>query len=335
MVYQSLNAALLEQIPQGVRRVLDVDCGGGAMAVWLKHERGCEVTGITNSLAEAEQARGCLDRVVMADLNTLDPQPLGRFDCIVCSHVLEHLIDAERLLMAFRDALSPEGVLVVALPNVLFWKQRLEFLLGRLRYTDGGLMDRTRRGFGFDFSAASVDRARLNGIDARVLDLDVGIDSAHVPSLAADHVVAFHVLEHLTHPGALFRFADRVAAPSARLWAVVPSDRRMTRVYDEVDVLDAQPHHLTRWTESALRCLGSRFGWRLVSHEYESLREHVRIWEATRRTALYRRIDPPSRALKWFVRRAFAAGVWASGGHRAGSATGFSMLACFRRVASS
>ena len=153
MVYQSLNMAVLEQIPHGVRRVLDVGCGGGMMAARLKQERECEVTGITHSTVEAEQARQRLDCVVVADLNQLDPRPLGKFDCIVCSHVLEHLVEPEQLLVAFRSVLTPKGVLVVALPNVLFWKQRLQFMLGRFRYADGGLMDRTHLRF-YDWESA-------------------------------------------------------------------------------------------------------------------------------------------------------------------------------------
>ena len=36
---------------------------------------------------------------------------------------------------------------MVALPNALYWRQRLDFLRGRFEYTDGGLMDRTHYRF--------------------------------------------------------------------------------------------------------------------------------------------------------------------------------------------
>lgn len=42
-----------------------------------------------------------------------------------------------------------------ALPNVLFWKQRLQFMSGRFRYTEGGLI-----GFQFVFCCEVTDASR-------------------------------------------------------------------------------------------------------------------------------------------------------------------------------
>lgn len=114
----------------------------------------CSVTGITHSEAEAVECRKRLDHVEVANLDIFDPSLLGRFDFIVCSHVLEHLHDPRKLLTRLRGCLNPEGGVVIALPNVLFWKQRLQFLRGRFRYTEGGLMDDTHLRF-FDWSTAA------------------------------------------------------------------------------------------------------------------------------------------------------------------------------------
>lgn len=67
--------------------------------------------------------------------------------------MLEHLYWPEELLARLRPHLAPQGVLVVALPNVLAWRPRLAFLCGRFRYTDGGLMDRTHFRF-YDWGSA-------------------------------------------------------------------------------------------------------------------------------------------------------------------------------------
>jgi hypothetical protein len=40
-----------------------------------------------------------------------------------------------------RAALVDGGTLIIALPNVLHWRQRLTFLRGTFRYTPGGIMD--------------------------------------------------------------------------------------------------------------------------------------------------------------------------------------------------
>lgn len=153
-VYESVNPVVLARIPAGARSLLDVGCGSGALGAAAKSERELQVTGVTHSAAETGLARLRLDAVVQADLNDFDPQPLGRFDCIVCSHVLEHLADPGTVLRRLRGSLAAGGVLVVALPNVLFWKQRLEFMRGRFRYAEGGLMDRTHLRF-FDWCSAA------------------------------------------------------------------------------------------------------------------------------------------------------------------------------------
>lgn len=153
MVYQSVNNAVLQRIPAHARSLLDIGCGGGVFGAAVKSARRCAVVGVTYSEAEAVQARTRLDHVEVADLNVLDPATLGRHDCIVCSHVLEHLYMPQQLLRGLRACLKPGGALLVALPNVLFWKQRLQFLRGRFRYTEGGLMDRTHYRF-YDWQSA-------------------------------------------------------------------------------------------------------------------------------------------------------------------------------------
>jgi hypothetical protein len=56
---------------------------------------------------------------------------------------------------------------VVALPNALLWRQRLTFLRGRFRYTEGGIMDSTHVKF-FDWVTARelVERAGYHILDA-------------------------------------------------------------------------------------------------------------------------------------------------------------------------
>ena len=159
-IYESVNPAVLAHIPTGARNLLDIGCGSGALGAAAKRRGELHVTGVTHSAVEANMARQHIDAVVQADLNAFDPLPLGCFDCIVCSHVLEHLGDPGEALRRLRELLLPGGVLVVALPNVLFWKQRLQFARGRFRYADGGLMDRTHvRFFDWETAAELIEQA--------------------------------------------------------------------------------------------------------------------------------------------------------------------------------
>ena len=95
-----------------------------------------------------------MQRVWLQDLNTFDFGSLGMFDCIICSHVLEHLIRPGKVLEALRGHLDRDGVLLVALPNALELKTRMAFLLGRFR-TKTGILDRTHYG-------SSTGRRRTN-----------------------------------------------------------------------------------------------------------------------------------------------------------------------------
>lgn len=156
LTYGSVNPAVFAHVPCGSRRILDVGCGTGLLGRALK-EASPEryVAGITHSEQEAELAGAVLDKVVIADLETSDFRELGEFDCIICSHVLEHLRNPAEVLRRLRAVLAIDGVILIALPNVLYWRQRMQFLMGRFRYTEGGLMDNTHVVF-FDWNTAQA-----------------------------------------------------------------------------------------------------------------------------------------------------------------------------------
>lgn len=152
-VYGGVNRAVAQAVPTCTGSVLDLGCGDGSFGAWLKSHGVRSVTGVTVHGPEAALARQCLDRVIEADLDRWQPEETDRYDGIVASHVLEHLCDPWSLLRRLQRVARPETWLVVALPNVLFWRQRLSFLRGRFRYTGGGIMDSTHLRF-FDWTAA-------------------------------------------------------------------------------------------------------------------------------------------------------------------------------------
>lgn len=154
ITYGSVNDAVLAALPGGARRILDVGCGTGVLGARLKElENQRFVVGVTHSELEAAEARNALDQVLVEDLETATFNEIGTFDCIVCSHVLEHLRNPAQVLTRLRKALAPGGTVLVALPNALYWRQRLRFAAGHFRYTVGGVMDSTHLVF-FDWITA-------------------------------------------------------------------------------------------------------------------------------------------------------------------------------------
>ena len=192
------------------------------------------------------------------------------------------------------------------------------------------IRDRVARAVGFDFSSEAVSSATRKGLEVHRIDPEGQFADLANP-VRADHVVAFHVLEHLERPASLFQFARQVGGSSVKLWVAVPSDRRASRVYGEPDALDSPPHHLSRWTPSALEEVGRSQGWTMVRHLYEPLSAGLAVWEETRRLPAFQRLNSRWRLVERIARRGLAAGVWISRRHRQANASGFSMLACFQR----
>lgn len=143
--YQNLgNPALLKMINlTQAGRALDCGCGAGDNAHVLA-SRGWEVIGITISPDERSKAAQHCSHVYVHDLECGIPEEVsGPFDLIIFSHVLEHLFNPSRVLRDAERVLAPGGSVAVALPNVLTWRIRLEFLAGRFEYQKGGIMDDT------------------------------------------------------------------------------------------------------------------------------------------------------------------------------------------------
>src|SRR3954447_872188 len=90
--YESVRSEIVDLVPSGARRVLDLGCSTGWLAAALKARGDVEVVGIEREPEYAEAAREHCDRVVVADVESV-PRDLGRFDCLVAADVLEHVVD--------------------------------------------------------------------------------------------------------------------------------------------------------------------------------------------------------------------------------------------------
>jgi 2-polyprenyl-3-methyl-5-hydroxy-6-metoxy-1,4-benzoquinol methylase len=163
------NTALLELVTQRrgwPGRVLDCGCGAGDNALILQ-DAGWRVTAITMDPVERDAAEPYCESVVVADLELGIPAEVGNgYDVILMSHVLEHVVAPERLLAAARERLADSGVIAVALPNVVYYRQRLRFLFGDFTYTETGVLDRTH----LRFYTVVTARALLTGAGYRIVD---------------------------------------------------------------------------------------------------------------------------------------------------------------------
>ncbi|HKH49817.1 MAG TPA: methyltransferase domain-containing protein [Thermoanaerobaculia bacterium] len=119
-------APLLRLPPESVRRCLEVGCSFGFALDFSRHAFGWEVLGVDPSslaAAGAEALSVPIRRTYFsADLD-LGPEP---FDLVLCSEILEHLAEPLALLVAMRERLPPEGLLVLSTPNLAIVRREAE-----------------------------------------------------------------------------------------------------------------------------------------------------------------------------------------------------------------
>ncbi len=164
LTYQAFNQKVFEQIPKNIPSILDIGCGAGNLGHAIKSaDKFCKVEGITYSPVEKKLAEQYLDKVLCVDINKDLPYFEYLFDCIIFSHILEHTYYPDKILVHFSKFLKKDGIIIIALPNILFFKQRIEFLKGHFKYSpEGGLMDDTHFRF-FDWETAD-DLALHSGL---------------------------------------------------------------------------------------------------------------------------------------------------------------------------
>ncbi|MHB0866211.1 MAG: class I SAM-dependent methyltransferase [Thermoleophilia bacterium] len=155
------NIPLIGLLGKGCNRLLDIGCGAGDNAALVKSRSDCEVFGITHSAAETELAKVQMTQCWVFDIvdKLSDDLVDQSFDVLIFSHVLEHLRDPAVTLARFSRLLRSGGQVLIAVPNVLSWRIRAQFLLGRFEYESAGVLDDTHLRF---FTYVTADQYLLS-----------------------------------------------------------------------------------------------------------------------------------------------------------------------------
>lgn len=144
----SSRSELSKFIPEGIKRALDVGCAAGRFGAEIK-AKGAEVWGIEPNPVAASEAKALLDRVFTGTFREFDGElPVGGFDLISFTDVLEHMPDCEQVLVDVQKLLAPGGRVLVSLPNIRHWPALLTiFWRGDFPYQEQGIFDRTHMRF--------------------------------------------------------------------------------------------------------------------------------------------------------------------------------------------
>ncbi len=121
------------KVDKGDAHILDLGCGTGVMiAIPLAH-LGFNVIGIDIDEGSIELANKINPyknaKFIHTSIDKIDKQ----FDIIICSEVLEHLKSPEKLLVDIKSRLTPNGILIVTVPNGFGWFEFEEILWNKLK----------------------------------------------------------------------------------------------------------------------------------------------------------------------------------------------------------
>jgi predicted TPR repeat methyltransferase len=146
-IYSNLgNAEVLRLVPRGAGKVLDLGCGAGDNAkLILESNASAIIHGVTISIEEKFKAERYCGKVVVHNLEHGLPinDISTSYEVVLASHVLEHICYPSALFVDVKQVLAPDGLFIVALPNLMYWRYRLRLCLGVFEYTDTGVMDFT------------------------------------------------------------------------------------------------------------------------------------------------------------------------------------------------
>ena len=118
-------------IPAG-GRCLDLGCGDGLTSgPWLRDHGRRHIGVDISEQAVAEARKGGYEARRIDDAGSL-PFPDASFDAVVAIEVFEHLFEPQQAAREALRVLRPGGVLVATVPNVSYWRRRVDLaLLGR------------------------------------------------------------------------------------------------------------------------------------------------------------------------------------------------------------
>ncbi|MFZ3341169.1 MAG: methyltransferase domain-containing protein [Terriglobales bacterium] len=146
-------SAIARALPSRAASILDAGCATGGLLTALRDAGFASVAGLDPS---PRCASACRARGFEAYIGSIAsaPQNMPKFDCVVLSHVLEHVYDIPAFFMAARALLSPGGYLYLETPDATRYDEFLyapfqEFNTEHINHFSACALENAARRFGF------------------------------------------------------------------------------------------------------------------------------------------------------------------------------------------
>ena len=177
--YDGSRKDLVELIPGGVKRVLEIGCGKAGFA--QNFPEGVEYWGVEPDNDAANIAATKLTKVLHGTYDEVEAElPNNYFDLIVCNDVIEHMPDHDAFFQKIKAKFASGGSLIGSVPNVRYYLNLKSLLKGRdWEYQSSGILDRTHLRF---FTYKNLERClQENGFVVDALAGVNGIKKRYMP----------------------------------------------------------------------------------------------------------------------------------------------------------
>jgi SAM-dependent methyltransferase len=153
--FSTVAADLARALPSRAASILDAGCATGGLLTALREAGFTAVAGIDPS---PRCAAACRERGFEAYVGSIStattPAHLPKFDCIVFSHVLEHIYDIPAFFNSAHGLLAPGGYLYIETPDAARYDEYLyapfqEFNTEHINHFSAHALENAARRFGF------------------------------------------------------------------------------------------------------------------------------------------------------------------------------------------
>ena len=114
-----------------IENLLDIGCGINSLTLFLK--KYCNIinyygTDIIPDKEKIFEINGV--KYFQADIDEGIPDIGVKFDCIICSEVIEHVVNPDNIFLFARKNLTHDEIFILTIPNLSVWFNRLLLCLG-------------------------------------------------------------------------------------------------------------------------------------------------------------------------------------------------------------
>lgn len=118
---------ILKEIPFSPdNKVLDVACGVSTLGKTF----GNDVYGFDLNPQAVKVAKMMSIKARLGDVEKKWKYPTEYFDIVIASHIIEHLVNPDHLILEAKRVLKKSGILIILTPNLAAWFNRILLLFG-------------------------------------------------------------------------------------------------------------------------------------------------------------------------------------------------------------